>query len=581
MICRIAISIGFLVTLASAALAASEVRLPLDSNPVSIDPQKLNESHEFQVAEDLFEGLTTVSAVGVVVPGTAEKWETSADGLTWTFHLRLDAKWSDGFPVTALDFVRSFRRAVNPATASPSAAALEPILNAKEIASGAERDPALLGVGAVDDHTLQIRLNDPTPWLPLLLTHFAAMPTPQRTIEEFGDQWTLPEHIVTNGAYRLGAWSPGSELTLVRNPYFHDAASVQVETVRYIVSKPGGPGALARFEAGELDVAAVTGKDIRIAEKRHLGNRVVQRELATAFLSVHFARGEMADERIRRALAMTVDRDYLIKNVAQSHRLPAYSLVSPVMRGYTPQTARWASEPTTTRAATARRLLAEAREGNPLPLKVQLTFIANGNSAQMTAIAQRWRSTLGVDTDLLGLSTKEFLERIAAHNFELAAISWDPDFADPWSYLADYRSDSGAANFGAYADPLFDHLLDQSKQAGQDSVQRMRLLEAAERRLIDNEAVIPLRFGVVDFIVNVHLKGWASSPLARHPARYLRIEGAPRPSRRSSSAASCAVQLTDGMIAPVASLVSPGGLMIATRCFRCTLRARLNQPQRS
>jgi len=142
------------------------------------------------------------------------------------------------------------------------------------------------------------------------------------------------------------------------------------------------------------------------------------------------------------------------------------------------------------------------------------------------------------------------LLRIAEpRDFELAAISWDPDFADPWSYLADYRSDSGAANFGAYADPLFDHLLDQSNQAGQDSVQRMRLLEAAERRIIDNEAVIPLRFGVVDFIVNVHLKGWVASPLARHPARYLRIEGAPRPSRRSSSAASCAVQLTDGMIA--------------------------------
>jgi len=526
MICRIALSI-FLVTLASAALAASEVRLPLDFSPVSIDPQKLSESHEFLVAEDLFEGLTTISASGVVVPGTAEKWETSADGLTWTFHLRSDAKWSNGLPVTASDFVRSFRREVNPATASPSAAALEPIINAKETASGAERDPALLGVRAIGDHKLEIRLNEPTPWLPLLLTHFAAMPTPQRTIDEFGDQWTHPEHIVTNGAYRLGAWTIGNEITLVRNPYYHDAASVQVETIRYIVSKAGSPDAFARFQAAELDVARVTGKDIHIAEQQHLGNLVVQRELATTFLSVHFARGEMADERIRRALSMTVDRERLIEDAAQSYGLPAYSLVSPVMRGYVPQSATWASRPPIARLAAARRLLAEARVGRSQPLKVQLTFIANErNRAQMTAIAQMWQSALGVDTELVGLSGKEFLQRVAAHDFELAAIGWDPDFADPWSYLADYRSDSGAANFGAYADPMFDQLLNQSKRAVKSSAQRMRFLEAAERRLVDNEAVIPLRFGVIDFIVNAHLKGWEASPLARHPARYFRIEGA-------------------------------------------------------
>jgi oligopeptide transport system substrate-binding protein len=514
-----------LAAAATSAAAGQEVRLPLDARVGSLDPAKLVESHEFAIAENLFEGLTAIAADGRIVPGVAARWETSADGRIWTFHLRPDARWSNGESVTAEDFVYSLRREVSPSTASPSAAALEPIEGATEITSGAVGDPCMLGVRALDRHVLQITLRRPTPWLLLLLSHYAALPTPKAAVEAFGDHWAEPGHMVSNGPYVLADWTADGDVTLVRNRFFHAAAAVQVETVRFVRSH--GRAGLRQFEAGEYDVVSLTGPELAEAEARYPRQLIRQSELATAYLAINRTRGALGDERIRRALSMVIDREALITEVDQSRHTPAYELVAPAISriaDYRPQSAGWAHEPMAARIAAAQALLNEARAGASAPLTVRLAFMDSPrNQRLMAAIAAMWKTALGVETQLQPADQQAHMARLTAHDFELAAVTWDPDFADPLNYLGGFRSYSDPANFGAYAEPAFNALIDRSRDTA-DPAARMRLLEAAERRLIDSEGVIPLRHGDLMLLVNPRLQGYVADPLARHPARYLRLE---------------------------------------------------------
>ena len=497
-----------------------EARLPLSAKVTVFDPSKISESHEFGIAEDLFEGLTAISAGGQVGPGVAASWETSKDGLNWTLHLRENARWSNGEPVTSDDFVYSLRRELSPSTASPSAEALSRIVGADDIRLGRTADLTTLGVRALSKHTLQISLTAPTAWLPMMLTHFAAMPVPRSEIAKFGDQWTKPGRMVGNGAYVLADVESDGTIHLERNPYFHDATSVTIPVIRYAPApKPGE--ALTRFDAGEFDVVTVVAPDVPAAKARHPSWTLRQTELATKSIVVNPNKGPLQDSRMRRALSMALDREELITTVEKSTNAVAYELVAPGLSGYAQQSANWASEPLSARVAAARKLVGGLSGG---PARVSLMFRDGPLSRRLAAaIADTWRAMLGIETTLEPVDGKVYLERLNQHAFELAVVSWDPDFADASNYLGGYRCDAGAANFGAYCDPAFDELMDKAGRTV-DASARIQLLQAAERLLIDQDAVMPLAHGVLEFLVNPRLKGWEANPLSRHPSRYLRIE---------------------------------------------------------
>jgi oligopeptide transport system substrate-binding protein len=493
------------------------------------DPQKISESHEFDIAIDLFEGLTAISASGKVIPGVASRWTTSKDGLVWTFFLRPNARWSNGEPVTAEDFVYSFRREVSPLTASPSAEALSRIAGAESIRLGKTENPAILGVSASDRRTLRVVLTAPTPWLPMLLTHFAAMPVPRSQISRYGDEWTRPGRMVGNGAYTLAGLDANGTIHLKQNPFFHDAGSVKVPRVT-LISGLAPADALKRFDDGDFDVVTLLASSVSQATSEHPGWILKQSELATRSLIVNPNKGLLSDPRFRRALSSTIDREELIQTVEHATYLPAYELVAPGLAGYRPQSATWSSEPLAERISQARALMVQLPGA---PVRVSLTF-RDGPAGQRvaSAIAEGWKMRLGVETTLVPLDGKTFLERLGSHDFELAVVGWDPDFADASNYLDGYRCDAGAANFGAYCDRDFDKFMTAASSTIDPSA-RMRLLESAERRLIDADAVMPIAHGLLEFVVSPRLKGWEASPLSRHPSRFLSIQPRPAaPARR-------------------------------------------------
>src|SRR5215510_13623308 len=249
------VALATLIAVGTAAVAHAEsvLRRGNGAEPQTLDPHKLEGVPEFNITADLFEGLTTYGPKGEVVPGAADKWEISDDGLVYTFHLRPDGKWSNGDPLVAEDFLYSFRRAVDPATASPYSYILEPIVNAAEITGGTEKDLTKLGVKAVDDHTVQITLKQPTAHFLQLVRHNISFPVNKTAVDKFGDQWTRPGNLVGNGAYMLSEWTPQASLTMVKNPNFHDAASVKLDKVVYYPTEDI-PEEFKRFRAGELDV---------------------------------------------------------------------------------------------------------------------------------------------------------------------------------------------------------------------------------------------------------------------------------------------------------------------------------------
>ncbi len=515
---------GFLLALLAAASAAHAetppVRLQLVYEPSSVDPHKIESVEEYEIAADLFEGLTIMSATDAVTPGVAESWDKSADGLTWTFHLRPDALWSDGSPVTSQDFVYSFRRAIDPATANPYTVALLPILNAPEISAGTEKDLAKLGISAPDPSTVVVRLAKPTPWLPELMTSQTLMPVPRKAIEQWGDKWTQAEHIVSNGPFTLKEWVPLSRIALVRNPKFHDAASVKLGEVDYMLADDA-QAALKRYEAGELDTVAIAGQDLQRMKQERPQELRSTPLLSSRYMVFNMAGPLGADLRIRQALALVIDRDVLEEKVVRLGQNPAYAMIPPDMPGYAEVKLDWSARPMAERIAMAKKLLAES--GVAQPLKLHLLSLKRDREQLYTrAIIEMWHAALGVETEEEAIEARVYEGRVNHHDFEITYLGWTADYADPWTYLANFRSDAGAQDFGNYANPAFDALLDQSRSAS-DPAARMKLLEAAEHTVLADLPIIPINYGVAQTLVNPRLRGWAEAPLDIHPGRFLSL----------------------------------------------------------
>lgn len=502
------------------AQAETVFRRGHQAEPESLDPQKVDSAEETNILLDLFDGLTRINGQGQIIPAVARTWDVAPDGLTWTFHLRPEAKWSDGTPVVAADFVYGFRRAVDPATAANYVSILYEIVGARAISDGKEKDLTKLGVTAPDAHTLKIALTEPTAFLPGVLALPIAYPMPKATIEANGAQWTRPGKIVSNGAYKLDSWEPQQEIRLVRNPEYWDAASVKIDVARWLVVE-SDETAFKRFRAGELDFSRIPVTEMPWARKNMADELHPDVNMWTAYIILNTAKGPLSDPRLRQALAMTLDRETLADKVDPHGEVPAYGLIPPGMPGYAQQPPDWVALSRPDRLARAKALYAEAGYGPDKPLKLELIYPTTEGSRRTTsAMAGMWKQALGAEVTVTNEENQVVLSQTRRHDFQMSLYGWIADYPDPWTFLSIFQSDAGDLNTSAYNNPEFDKLLNQAKQTV-DPAARLKLLEAAERLVSHDMPIIPMYYDVRPYLVSTRLDGYHANPLDVHPTQDL------------------------------------------------------------
>lgn len=497
------------------------------SEPDTMDPHKGEGTSGANICRDLFEGLVATAADGTLEPGAAESWEISDDRMTYTFNMRRDGRWSNGDPVTAHDFVYGLRRSADPATLSSYSQILAPILNAEAVIAG-EKPPEDLAVEALDEYTLVIRLKGPTPYFLELLTHATTFAVHRQSVEKFGNRFARPGNLVSNGAYKLDDWVVQSHVRLVKNPYYHGADDVRIETV-FFYPIENSSVELKRYRAGELDwTDALPHQQLDWVRK----NLPDELRIAPYFGSYYFGFNVIrppfrSQPGLRRALTMVIDRNILTKKVTGAGELPAYTYVPPVP-GYASPVPDWALWTREQRLAEARRLYREAGYGPDNPLKFEIRYNTSENHRRISlALAAMWKQALGVQTTLLNEEFKVFLEtRKSKAITEVFRAAWIGDYQDPFSFLEIMHSTHGQNDLG-YANANYDELI-QASMVEPDPHRRIRQLEEAERILLEDQPVIPLFFYVSRRLVKPWVKGWEDSLLDYHPTRHMYIESSAR-----------------------------------------------------
>jgi oligopeptide transport system substrate-binding protein len=499
-----------LVLLSGAAEAAQVLHRPNDGEPDTLDAQKSTGAYALAIDRDMFIGLVTLSPHGEAVPGVATDWTVSADKKVWTFHLRHDAKWSNGDPLTSADFIYSFRRLVDPKTAAADYSDLKQVVNAEEIVSGKEKDLTKLGITAPDPYTLVMTLKEPRLILPLALTGGMDFPVHKATIEKWGDTWTQPGHIVSNGPYVMKSWTPQSEIVLEKNPQFWDAASVKIDEVHWLNAEERET-ALRRYLGGELDWVQLNRNTLKAAREARPEEFHRADDNSYAFIMFNMTRGAWSkDRRIREAMSIAIDRNILVEKINPLGEKPAYSVTPPVISNYTPQDYAWKNEPMPDRLKRAKALMAEAGYSPDHPLAITISYPTQESTRQiLLAIRAMWQP-LGVTLELQNMEWQVFVGQVNTRNFDIGTMSLTGTYDDYESGLDNYRSDAGEYNMCAYSNPKFDELFHRG-QTATDMATRRTSIEEAERVMLDDYPLIPLYMGILNKLVNPKLRGFVDS----------------------------------------------------------------------
>jgi oligopeptide transport system substrate-binding protein len=509
----------------SAAVAEMVFNKGNDADPTTFDPQRMNDFAEAVVAVDLFEGLMTYGANGNPVPGAAESWAVSDDGLTYTFRLRADGKWSDGTPVTAADFVFGWQRLVDPKTDSPYAAYLDIVANARDIRTGA-RLSADLGARAIDARTLRVQLLAPAPYFLTALAHHATSPISRANVQRFGADAFRSGNLVSNGAYGLTEAVPRDHVKLTRNPYFHDAESVRIDTVM-IYPIADDDAELRRFRAGKLDMTYdLPRQPIQALRQAMPGQIHITPYLGTYYYAYNLTHEPWrSSPDLREALSLAIDRDMLVSQVTRAHERPAYTFVPPGtfnFPGWQPDVAKLTQAQ---RDAKARELFARAGYGSDRPLKLELIYNVSENHERMArAIAEMWKTKLGVAADLRTLEWGPFRATLAGRRFsDIARNGWVGDYNDAYNFLQLGPVGSPPLNATGYANPKYRDLM--ARAAGEtDPARRGQLLQQAERIMIGDLPLIPIYHYASRHAVSPAVKGWVDNVQDFHLARWLTIQ---------------------------------------------------------
>jgi oligopeptide transport system substrate-binding protein len=493
------------------------------ADPESLDPHKTSTIYEADILRDLFLGLTTENAKSEIIPGAAESWTVSADGKVYTFKLRAGALWSDGSPVTANDFVFAWQRVVDPATAGEYAYMLAPVVNAEDITAG-KKKPDEMGVKAVDDSTFEVTLNAPTPYFLEMLTHQATYPVSKANVEAKGADFTKPGNLVSNGAYTLAEFVPNDHIKVVKNPKFYDAANVKIDSVNFIPTEDRST-AMKRFEAGELDSNNDLPTEQLTDLKAKFGDQInIGPYLGTFYFVFKITKAPWDNVKLRHAISMAIDRDYLAEKVWQNSMIPSYSFVPPGISGYETRTTDYAEMSQIDREDAAKKVLAELGYGPDKPLKMEIRYNTSENNKNTAVAIQEQLKPLGVEVTLLNTDTKTHYGHLEQHgDFDVARAGWIADYKDPENFLALCKSGTGN-NYSEYTDKEYDDLLAKAA-ASADPAERMKTLSDAEAIGVARDlCVLPLLYYSYKNIVSSKVKGWEDNVMDRHPSRFLSKE---------------------------------------------------------
>ena len=489
--------------------------------PESLDVHKSRSTEAGHVQRDLGEGLVGYTPDGELRYAAAETWTLADDGITYTFALRRDARWSNGDPVTAADFVYSFRRLVNPDTAALYTLSVMDIANAAGIVSG-ELALDTLGAEAVEPYVLKITLEQPVPYFVNLLAHPSTFPVHRGSIEEHGDQHARAGNLVSNGAYRLASWEIGSFIEIERNEHYWDNANTAIDRVRHYVT-PEPMVELNRYRAGELHITRTIPPEMfqRMQEDRPDEVRVSP-ALGVYFFGFNLSKPEFADNpKLRAALSMAIDRETIVKLVGRGER-PAYSWVPPGTANYEPEEFTWSDLLLEERHRRAQQLYREAGFSADKPFRTTLRYNTHETHKQVAlAIQAMWKTVLGMEVELINEEFQVLLSNVNLKNTDIFRLNWDGDYNDAHTFLNTAESNS-SSNLTGYLSERFDDLM-ASAARQTDPLQRRFYLQEAEKEMLGDHPVIPIYFYVNKSMVSPAVSGWGDNVLNYHYSQHLSL----------------------------------------------------------
>jgi len=476
----------------------------------SLDPQKTEGVPESHVIRDLLEGLVNQDADGNTIPGVAESWETT-DNKTFTFHLRKDAKWSNGDPVTAEDFVYSFKRAVDPATASPYSWYLEmtTMENAADIIAG-KKDKETLGVKALDANTLEIKLETALPYFVKMMGHTTVKPVHRATVEKFGDKWTKPEHFVGNGAFVLDNWVVNERIELKRNKFYWDNEHTVLDKVTYLPIE-NQVAEMNRFLSGEIQITnELPIEHFKRLQKEHPDFVQVQGNLCSYYYGFNNKKAPFDDVRVRKALSYAIDRDIISKAILGQGQKPAYFLTPEITAGFHPEMPAYGKMTQKEREAAAKKLLAEAGFDSANPLKFTLLYNTSENHKKIaTAIQSMWKKSLGVDVSLENQEWKTYLDTRRQGNFDVTRAGWCGDYNEASSFLSLMQSNN-SSNDPKYFSNEYDGVMEKA-MATTSEAEREKLYTDAEKLLARDMPIAPIYQYVKSRLVSPTVGGYPAN----------------------------------------------------------------------
>mgnify|MGYP000057736149 CR=1 FL=1 len=512
-------------TLTPAALAPEQtLRRGNGSEPQSLDPHKSEGVPSSNIQRDLYEGLISESPDGELVPGVAQSWTISKNGLRYLFMLRKDAKWSNGDAVTAYDFVYSWRRIVDPKTGSYYAQTLAPVLNTEAIIKGTKKVTAL-GIRAINKYQLEVTLKGPTPYFLGLLTHSSTYPVHRASVEKYGERFARVGNLVGNGAFVLKQWSIQSHILLERNKNYWDDKNTRLDKVYYYPIEDQS-SELKRYRAGEIDIT----EGVPISQMPWLRKNLKQdlhlaSYLGTYYFGYNLTKPPFKDNKLlRQALSMVIDRRVLTEKILKTGELPAYSWVPPNVANYKQIEYEWKDWPMSRRVKYAKALFKKAGYNQATPLTVQIRYNTSENHKKIAiVIASMWKKNLGVKTELYNEEWKVFLaNRKSKKDTQVFRAGWIADYNDAFSFAELMHSNHGVNDSG-YNNPDYDALLAKSAREP-DISKRRRLLQRAEKMLLDDYPVIPVYFYRSKHLVKPYIGGYKDNSMDHHYSKHLYIK---------------------------------------------------------
>ncbi len=495
------------------------------ADPADLDPQVIVAFTDSNIAYALFEGLTKLNAkTSLAEPDLAERWDVSADAMVYTFHLRRNARWSNGDPVTAEDFVYSFQRILTPSFAAIYCYMLWPIRNAEAFNSGRITDFSLVGAKALDATTLQITLERPAPYLPAIASHTTWLPVHRPVIEKFGRMdekgtaWTRPGNLVGNGAFTLAEWVPNARVAVVKNPLYWDAAATRLNRIEfYPIERPDVED--LNYRSGQLHATyAIPMSKVDTYRSHRPVDCRVDRVLSTFYLFINVNRPPFDNAKLRLALSHAVDREALSRDVTRGLYPPARSLTPPSCGGYTSRTQ------VSDDFDVARRLLAEAGYpgGRNLPSIEVQCYQTEVPLHMLEAIQAMWLKELGVHITIAQIEQKTLFQNQQDRNYAVSFSGWTADYPDPLTFLGTMIT-GGGNNWAGWSNAEFDRLVAEASGTA-DNARRLELFQKAEAIMLGEAPLIPIYYQPQVYAISPAVHGWSTTVVGFHEYNRIWLE---------------------------------------------------------